>query len=115
MCYIDNRNCRTTKHLRTLGFRQLIEDGTHIEGGHIDQAYFRSNNHQDAIAEIYSPYYTAKDHDAICISVEGTEKSQGSYIKMGELDNVLQKTLKIKYIPTFAPPPPLWYKHNCLK
>ena len=79
MCYIDNRNCRTTKHLRTLGFRQLIEDGTHIEGGHIDQAYFRSNN-QDAIAEIYSPYYTAKDHDAICISVKGTEKSQGSYI-----------------------------------
>ena len=68
MCFIDNRKCRTTKYLMEAGFQQLVEDATHIEGGHIDQVYLKS---EKILADIklYSPYYTAKDHDAVCITL----------------------------------------------
>ena len=73
MCFIDNRKCRTTKYLIEGGFQQLVEDAMHIEGGHIDQVYLKS---EKILADIklYSPYYTAKDHDAVCITLwESTE------------------------------------------
>ena len=60
---------------------------THVEGGHIDQVYFKvysNDNFVDPIlfkvyhrdgstkfdvdVKLYSPYYTAFDHDALCIT-----------------------------------------------
>ena len=71
MCFIENRNNRSTRFLLENGFKQLVHDATHIEGGHIDHVYIR-NVLVDI--DIYSPYYTAKDHDALCISVRETEE-----------------------------------------
>ena len=71
MCFIDNRNNRTTRFLTQIGFKQLVRDATHIEGGHIDHVYvlnLRVN------IDLYSPYFTAKDHDALCISIPETEE-----------------------------------------
>ena len=71
MCFIDNRNNRTTRFLTQIGFKQLVHDATHIEGGHIDHVYvlnLRVN------INLYSPYFTAKDHDALCISIPETEE-----------------------------------------
>ena len=71
MCFIDNSKNRSTQFLREHGFKQLVHDATHIEGGHIDHVYI-----WDLIVnvELYSPYYTAKDHDAMCISIPETEE-----------------------------------------
>ena len=70
MCFIDNRKCRTTKYLMETGFQQLVKDATHIGGGHLDQVYLKSEKTL-ADAQLYSPYYTAKDHDAVCITLLG--------------------------------------------
>ena len=73
MCFIDNRNCRTTNFLIESQFKQLVTEATHFLGGHIDQVYLRSNNYI-ADVELHSPYYTAKDHDALCICLTETEQ-----------------------------------------
>ena len=73
LCFIDNRNCRTTKHLIEKGFRQIVKEATHINGGHIDQVYLRSKN-ISAEVELHSPYYTAKDHDALCILLQEVDQ-----------------------------------------
>jgi hypothetical protein len=52
----------------------LVREATHIEGGHIDHVYLRTDESMSATVEIYSPYYTAKDHDAICVSFPETEE-----------------------------------------
>ena len=69
MCYIDQRKNKTTSYLLKNDFRQIVNEATHIDGGHIDQAYFRSNNNVSVSAELFSPYFTAKDHDALLISL----------------------------------------------
>ena len=71
MCFIENRNNKSTQFLLQNGFKQLVHDATHIEGGHIDHVYIR-NVLVDI--EMYSPYFTAKDHDALCISIHETEE-----------------------------------------
>ena len=69
MCYIDQRKNKTTSYLLKNDFRQIVNEATHIDGGHIDHAYFRSNNNVSVSAELFSPYFTAKDHDALLISL----------------------------------------------
>ena len=74
MCYIDNRRSRTTKFLLENGFKQLVNEATHIDGGHIDHAYFKTNCMIQASIDLYSPYYTARDHDALSITMDGHEE-----------------------------------------
>ena len=74
MCYIDNKNNSSTTFLLQKNFKQLVREATHIDGGHIDHVYLRSEESLLAELEFYSPYYTAKDHDALCISFPETEE-----------------------------------------
>ena len=74
MCYIDNKNNRSTKFLLVNGFKQLVHEATHINGGHIDHVYLRTDESMNASVELHSPYYTAKDHDALCVSFPETEE-----------------------------------------
>ena len=69
LCYVDNRKSRTTTFLLECGFKQLVNEATHIDGGHIDHCYFRSEDNIQVSIETYSPYYTAKDHDALLITI----------------------------------------------
>ena len=51
--------------LKKLGFRQLVKNATHAEGGHIDHLYWldRSGEWEEPVIERYSPYWS--DHDVI--------------------------------------------------
>ena len=74
MCFIDKRNNRSTTLLLQNNFKQLVREATHIDGGHIDHVYLRCEESLMASVEQYSPYYIAKDHDALCISFPATEE-----------------------------------------
>jgi hypothetical protein len=74
MCFIDNRKNKSTSFLLHSGFKQLVHEATHIGGGHIDHVYLRSENSLGVMMELYSPYFTAKDHDALCISFPDSEE-----------------------------------------
>ena len=70
ICYSQRRNHPIFSSLEKYGFKQLVSESTHIQGGHIDQVHVRE---ADSIlrvdVELYSPYYTAKDHDALLINL----------------------------------------------
>ena len=69
MCYIDNKKNRTTTFLLNNGFKQYVRQATHIDGGHIDHIYLNTEYIIPPTVELYSPYYTARDHDALCVSI----------------------------------------------
>ena len=50
--------------LRKMGFTLLNSEATHVEGGHIDQAWIRGATGVCNVA-LYCPYYTCKDHDGL--------------------------------------------------
>ena len=53
--------------LEELGFKELIRQATHIEGGHLDHAYFLNvgNFNGEPVVHLIPKYYS--DHDAVCI------------------------------------------------
>ena len=65
ICYMENRNNRLIQGLETNGFRQLVNEATHIRGRHIDHAYWRDPDKlwSEPDVDRYSPYYS--DHDTI--------------------------------------------------
>lgn len=70
LCYVRQRNNEVTRMLEGQGFRQLVEEASHLQGGHIDHVY--SNLDPDIFKVdimMYSPYYTSRDHDAFCITI----------------------------------------------
>ena len=82
ICYKTNKSHPFVQSLLHLGFVQMVSEATHIDGGHIDHVYFRARNNQVNIETIlYSPYYTAKDHDAVFAVI-----TQKSYKQLDELN-----------------------------
>ena len=71
ICYKSNRNNEISKELEDNGFQQLMQDATHIQGGHIDHVYWRTGNKMwtTPIIERHSPYYS--DHDASLVTLTG--------------------------------------------
>ena len=65
ICYQENKTNRLIQGLENHGFRQLVQEATHIRGRHIDQAYWKdpTNTWSEPDVDRYSPYYS--DHDAI--------------------------------------------------
>ena len=49
-------------------------DSSNINGGHIDHVYLKTEESMNASVELYSPYYTAKEKDALCVSFPETEE-----------------------------------------
>ena len=74
ICYLSNRNNRIIKFLEESGFSQLMNEATHIKGGHIDHFYYKlgENIAKDPSIFRYSPYYS--DHDATCATIFQTEQ-----------------------------------------
>ena len=70
--------------LRTMGFRPQgsgqgqTSEATHRTGGHIDQAWLREGD-MDTTVQLYSPFYTCRDHDALLISMVDRRTEQGEY------------------------------------
>jgi exonuclease III len=71
ICYIADRNNKLIKTLEDHGFEQFVKEATHIQGGLIDHAYvYKTRDSVDVDVSLYSPYYCAKDHDAILIHLD---------------------------------------------
>ena len=70
LCYVDDRDNAVTRMLENKGFSQLVHEATHFKGGHIDHVYSNHSltNFQIEVT-LYSPYYLAKDHDAVCVTI----------------------------------------------
>jgi hypothetical protein len=70
LCYVDDRDNEVTRMLEYEGFSQLVHEATHFKGGHIDHVYSNHSSKDFQIGvSLYSPYYLAKDHDAICVTI----------------------------------------------
>jgi hypothetical protein len=78
ICLARSPDHEVFQTLRTMGFRPLTSEATHIMGGHIDQAWVRDGDMVSA-ASLYSPFYTCRDHDAILISMVDRRTEQGEY------------------------------------
>ena len=72
ICSAKSPNHEVFKSLKSMGFKLLTQEATHFEGGHIDQAWLKSNSTSNI--QLYSPYYTYKDHDGLLFTIQGTEK-----------------------------------------
>ena len=70
ICYKQNINDPLILALKNQGFNQLVNESTHLKGGHIDQVFVRNADQMTKVeVTLYSPYYCAKDHDALLINV----------------------------------------------
>ena len=69
ICTLKEPQNRLTMLLTRMGFKLLMNEATHIQGGHIDHAYWRnfSNTWLEPAIDRYSPYYS--DHDAIGLAI----------------------------------------------
>ena len=79
ICYKDERDNLIVRRLDELGFKQLVNHPTHIEGRQLDHVYlFAPNDDEQPTIEVtqFGQYYT--DHDLIRINI--TEVSKNSQI-----------------------------------
>ena len=92
LCFVERNDHPVIQSLLNLGFEQKVARATHIQGGTIDHVYFRKGQ-TDCNIEVhqYSPYYTALDHDALCIEL--TEP-----LACAELRYVLTKSINISLL-----------------
>ena len=75
ICFLTKRDNEITKILEGLGFEQLVKEASHLLGGQIDHVY--SNLHRcsrfKVDVQMYSPYYTSRDHDAFLITISSID------------------------------------------
>ena len=69
VCLKKKPDNHLTKKLEDIGFSQLVNRATHVEGGHIDHVYWRDlhGDWTDPMLEMYSPYYS--DHDGLLVTL----------------------------------------------
>ena len=77
LCAKYNPNHEIFTALRTSNFKLIVSAATHIKGGHIDQAWLRCQTDQYDV-QLYSPYYTCKDHDALLFSLYEATSEKGA-------------------------------------
>ena len=70
ICNMKEPQNRLTMLLTRMGFKLLVNEATHIQGGHIDHAYWidPAGGWQTPSIERYSPYYS--DHDGLLITLK---------------------------------------------
>ena len=70
ICTLKEPKNRLTTLLTKMGFKLMSNEATHIQGGHIDHAYWidPTGAWQSPAVERYSPYYS--DHDSLLITLK---------------------------------------------
>ena len=70
ICKVKEPKNKVTTLLTRMGFKELIDEATHIQGGHIDHTYWidPDGRWQSPSVERYSPYYS--DHDGLLITLK---------------------------------------------
>ena len=75
VCYNEDRSNKLITTLENYGFKQLVQEATFIKGSLIDHVYFRvCETTANVDCCLYSPYYSAMDHDALLITVSIREE-----------------------------------------
>ena len=69
VCLQKNPRNELMRKMEEIGFSQLVDRATHVEGGHIDHVYWRDElgDWTDPVLEMYSPYYS--DHDGLLVTL----------------------------------------------
>jgi endonuclease/exonuclease/phosphatase family metal-dependent hydrolase len=72
ICYQKQRRDVNIQYLESKQFKQLVKGATHLLGGQIDHAYFvdPQSAFTNVDVEQYSPYYTARDHNGLLITLQ---------------------------------------------
>ena len=67
VCNIKRPDNPLKRYLEGMGFKEVVREATHIDGGHIDHAYVLNlgSFKEGTVAQLVSKYYS--DHDAVCI------------------------------------------------
>ena len=68
VCYLKDRNNPLTNFLESVGFIQMVDRPSHLEGGLLDHLYFRQTEEYTAYIETFAKYYS--DHDATCATIQ---------------------------------------------
>ena len=70
VCALKDEKNNISEMLRKLGFKQLMTEATHIQGGLIDHSYWLDKTKKWELPKLerYSPYYS--DHDALLITLK---------------------------------------------
>ena len=76
ICFKSNRSNSLFQTLDRAGFKQYVLEATHLEGGVIDHVYLKQGRTRFHIdCSLYSPYYCAKDHDALLTTLTLNDES----------------------------------------
>ena len=74
ICSRAAANHPALKLLRKKGFHLLLSEATHFGGGALDQGWLRTDTTvQVSGTQIYSPYFNARDHDAVLFTLAQKE------------------------------------------
>merc|ERR1719233_732503 len=67
VCNIKRPDNPLKRFLEGMGFKEVVKEATHLDGGHIDHAYVLNlgSFKEGTVAQLVSKYYS--DHDAVCI------------------------------------------------
>ena len=70
ICSSEKPNNQLKIFLQDMKFKQIVNQATHIDGGHIDHCYFKNmgNYEEVPVVEIIPKYYS--DHEAIYIALK---------------------------------------------
>ena len=98
ICFNEYQNNGLIRFFMSQGFKQNVSKATHIGGGLIDHVYSRKGiKDLNAKVSFYSPYYTANDHDALCIEltepVTSTEHQVSLHKKSLKSNSIFTKSL----------------------
>ena len=75
ICSRAEANHPALELLRQKGFHLLVSEATHFGGGALDQAWLRTDTCSEIFStQIYSPYFNARDHDAILFTYAQKEE-----------------------------------------
>ena len=97
ICFMNHSKNRISQGLlEKHTIQQLMEEPTHILGGHIDHVYWRDAQKiwMDPVIERYSPYYS--DHDASCITLKKVKDTEPDSTMLEENCEVLRELNKTK-------------------
>ena len=66
-CNMKSPDNQLKRYLEEIGFKEIVREATHIDGGHLDHAYVLNQGSlkEDTVVQLVSKYYS--DHDAVCI------------------------------------------------
>ena len=67
ICNMKRPDNKLRRLLEGMGFKEVVREASHIDGGHLDHAYvlIRGGVKEDTAVELVPKYYS--DHDAVCI------------------------------------------------